>query len=324
GTPTPPHPHTPTLLVVRPLIEVWRHEVEAYCRARGLAPREDASNLSREFLRNHVRLDLLPYLEEHFGIAVKPSLQRLSWIVRPEVEFLEETAAAALDRLAEPVEAGLTLPAEAIGQLALAIRRRVVRAALRRVKGEPTEIGFQDIERVLEAATGEAETSFDLPGPVRVQRRADRLRLFRPAAAPVSPRSWRTRPLFLPGEAEAPGGGMITAEAMDQPGGFDPPRVPRAREVFIDADRVDPILFVRGWVRGDRFVPLGMSGGKSLHDLFVDEKIPRVARDRVPVVADSSGIVWVAGVQIADRVKVTDQTRRLLRLRWEEEGEGEP
>lgn len=306
------------LFVIRPLMERWRHEVEAYCQARGLTPRTDSSNFNRAFLRNRVRLDLLPYLEEHATRQIKVHLQRLANIARPEVEFLEQTAQEALQRLAETTEEGLALPVDSLRQLHLAIQRRVVRAALRQVKGTPTEIGFHEVERVREAAAADRETSFDLPGSVRVQRRGSILRIFR-VTLPYST-AFAEETLSVPGQAKAPGGGWICAETLDRPHGFEPPRVPRAREVFLDADQLGPVLHVRGWRPGDRFVPLGMEGSKSLHRLFIDEKIPRAKRAHVPIVADQSGIVWVAGVQIAERVKVTEHTLRLLRLRWLETG----
>ena len=57
-----------------------------------------------------------------------------------------------------------------------------------------------------------------------------------------------------------------------------------------------------------------MKGAKKLQDLLVDAKVPRGERDRVPVVADAEGVVWVVGVREGARCRVTKQTRRCLRL----------
>jgi len=65
-------------------------------------------------------------------------------------------------------------------------------------------------------------------------------------------------------------------------------------------------LTVRSRRAGDRFQPLGAPGSRKVQDLFVDRKIPRAARDRVPVVVDATGrIVWVAGVALAEACRVT-------------------
>jgi tRNA(Ile)-lysidine synthase len=82
-----------------------------------------------------------------------------------------------------------------------------------------------------------------------------------------------------------------------------------------DADALGDGLFVRTWENGDRFQPLGMNGEKKLQDFFVDEKVPRRRRGRVPLVCAADGrIAWVVGHRIAEPFKVMEQTRRLVRL----------
>jgi tRNA(Ile)-lysidine synthase len=90
------------------------------------------------------------------------------------------------------------------------------------------------------------------------------------------------------------------------------------RDETIDLDRIVPSLFVRAAVPGDRFEPLGMKGRTtSLNDFFRGRRIPAEERARTPLLCDAVGIVWVVGHRIADRVKVTEQTRRTLGLRWQ-------
>ncbi|MCS7049307.1 MAG: tRNA lysidine(34) synthetase TilS, partial [Verrucomicrobiae bacterium] len=83
-----------------------------------------------------------------------------------------------------------------------------------------------------------------------------------------------------------------------------------------DADAIGDRLWVRAWRAGDRFQPLGMSGTKKLQDFFVDEKIPRATRGHIPLLCAADGrIAWVVGYRIAEPFKVTDHTRRILRVR---------
>ena len=301
--------------VVRPLIDTWRTEVEAYCRAMDLAPREDTSNRSRAFLRNRVRLDLLPYLSRHFGEEVKANLRRLAELARPEVELLEDLTAEATARSAKETEEGIALSVRALGELPLALQRRVARSLLRRLAGDPTKIGYREVQRLLETLEGERAV-FDLPGPVHVRREGDQILLTPPGVTETTP-GWSVS-LPVPGEAPLPDGSALIAEVGPRPPEFAVPRVPRARVVFLDAEAVAPPLRARTRLPGDCFTPLGMTGRKSLQDLFTDAKVPAAARARTPVVLDARGIVWVAGLALADRAKVTPETRRLLCLRWSE------
>jgi tRNA(Ile)-lysidine synthase len=84
---------------------------------------------------------------------------------------------------------------------------------------------------------------------------------------------------------------------------------------LLDADRAGEELVVRFWERGDRFVPLGMRGRKKLQDFFVDARVPRDQRWTVPLVVSGGEIAWVVGFRVDERFKVTDSTRRILRLR---------
>lgn len=87
----------------------------------------------------------------------------------------------------------------------------------------------------------------------------------------------------------------------------------------IDLDRIVPPLFVRGPIPGDRFEPLGMKGRNTpLNDFFRGRNVAPEARASTPLLCDATGIVWVVGHRIADRVKLTEQTRRTLGLLWQE------
>ena len=89
-------------------------------------------------------------------------------------------------------------------------------------------------------------------------------------------------------------------------------------EESFDADALGAGLFIRTWQEGDRFQPLGMSESKKLQDFFVDEKVPRHQRGRVPLLCAADGrIAWVVGHRIAEPFKVTEQARRVLRVRFQ-------
>lgn len=83
---------------------------------------------------------------------------------------------------------------------------------------------------------------------------------------------------------------------------------------YMDADRLQFPLTVRTWRAGDRFRPLGQRWAKKLQDCFVDRKVPRESRTAIPLVCSGHEIVWVAGLGIADTVKLAPRTKRVLRL----------
>ena len=90
-----------------------------------------------------------------------------------------------------------------------------------------------------------------------------------------------------------------------------------ALRALLDPDSLELPLEVRGRRPGDRFQPLGMSGTKSLQDLFVDCRVPRERRDRVPLLVSPEGIAWVVGVRIAEWARVRPERSEALEVRFE-------
>ncbi|MDV3307722.1 MAG: tRNA lysidine(34) synthetase TilS [Cyclobacteriaceae bacterium] len=91
---------------------------------------------------------------------------------------------------------------------------------------------------------------------------------------------------------------------------------------IMDLDKVGFPLLWRRWREGDRFVPLGMSQHKKVSDFLVDEKVSRAAKHDVTVVESGGEIVWIAGLRISDKVKVTEHTRRVLVLHLQTAAKG--
>ena len=95
---------------------------------------------------------------------------------------------------------------------------------------------------------------------------------------------------------------------------------PESREeAYFDFDRIYPPLQVRNRRSGDRMRPLGMRGARKLKDIFIDDKIPRSRRGRIPLVTDSKGVLWIIGNRRSDRARVTAETKQILRIRASEE-----
>ncbi len=118
--------------------------------------------------------------------------------------------------------------------------------------------------------------------------------------------------LKIPGETFFPGwrveATIIEREQMEEDRDFT---------AYLDLDEAGGRVVVRCRQPGDRFQPLGMSQPKKLGEFMIDAKIPRAWRQRVPIVCSPQHVLWVAGWRIDDRAKVTENTRQVLRLKFE-------
>jgi tRNA(Ile)-lysidine synthase len=297
--------------IIRPLIEIERQEIENYLKEKKLASVTDSSNLKTDCLRNKIRLEIMPLLEEQ-----QPQLTRLlaqtAEILRDEDDYLEQIAEAWFNRNVEqsphhvfraPITSFLALP--------VALRRRVIRNVIGKVKKDLRRISWDHIEAIQRLAQAEKpQAALNLPGRLTVRRTYGHLILS--ASMKRKPRSFHYR--------------------LDEPGAYDLREIGRSisfEEIknrrglrlrgskwtaLLDAETLRFPLTLRTFKAGDRFIPFGMKGHKKLKDFFVDLKVPIEQRYSTPVLCCDDKPVWVCGLRIDDRFKVKTETKCVLKI----------
>jgi tRNA(Ile)-lysidine synthase len=296
-------------LIIRPLLEVERDELEAWLRAEGMGWREDESNRDRRFLRNRVRLDLIPYLKKDFEPTIVRQLGRLADICREEEAFLRVLDQKSGAAKAPPVDKDLTLDAAELARLPVAAGRRVVRDFLRRAKGDLRRLSYFDIEAV--RLLGEHK-EHSLPGGPVLRRDGGRVRISakRESPGPAPPpyhHLWDGRGTLKIEES----GAAYRSETRPMADARDLPHDDASR-AHLDADKVQFPLIVRPRKDGDRYQPLGSPGRKKLKEIMRARGVPLEDRDRLPVFLAEGKIVWVPGLPVAEGFKVTSATKNLL------------
>ena len=84
---------------------------------------------------------------------------------------------------------------------------------------------------------------------------------------------------------------------------------------YADLDKIDGELTVRTWKAGDKFYPLGMNKPMKLSDFFVNRKVSRFDKEKTPLLCDREKIIWICGMRLDDRVKIDESTKRVMRMR---------
>jgi len=312
-----PLPEFPDLCLIRPLLGVSREETLAACRALGLEPREDPLNVDRRYLRNRVRLDILPLLRQ-INPGVERAVLRLAEAAAADLSLIEAQAEAVLkEALVSRTPDEVVLRRDVVNARPRALRAHVFRLALLGLGTPEPPLTAYHLERLVRLAEGRVGGRLDLPAGLKAQVGYDFIRIgrgFGSLTGTEFPGVDRPIPFSPPARVRL-NGWVLEAEVLPRPQDCDPRRAPEPWTVFADFDKVKGDLEVRPWRPGDALVPLGLGGRKKLQDIFTEARIPREVRPRWPVVADRLGIVWVVGLRLADRVKVTPDTRRLLGLR---------
>lgn len=303
--------------IVRPLLPFSRAELHDYARQRGLQWREDATNADPAFLRNRIRHELMPLLRTRFQPAFDHSLLRLAAIAAQVDADLQDQADRALRevmRARGPEK--IVLDLQQFWKYFRSIQAYVVRGVMQQITESRCDLTFDETDRILSLIDAARVR------PPRGSRRYLWRREVEVVVAQTEVAFSRihpalpTRLLEIGMRCPVPEAGMvITISRQSLPPDWR--NHVTAYSQWIDAAAVTGDLCVRFPQPGDRFQPLGMAGFKKLSDFLIDRKVPLHQRRRIPVVACSTGIVWVCGYRLDERFKIDATTTAVLHLQAE-------
>ncbi len=311
--------------VVRPLLELWREDIEAYIREIGWEPREDLSNADTTYFRNHLRHELIPELTAT-NPRFKEVILRMADVLGAEDNLLTNLAEDAWNSCyIEDSPERVVLNLRMFIKLETALQRRVLRRAVALLRPDLRDIGFEVIERGLDfIADPSASRQIDLAAQLNLVVLGDQL-LVKPWSAALPDDDWSLLPepdfqaQLMPGDSVALANGWtltLTNREYDPEVDFSDMKNLTADEAWLDAaDMVLPLI-VRGIRPGEQWQPLGMTGhSQKMSDFFVNEKVPQHLRSRWPVICTQWGVAWVAGLRPAEPYKVRPDTQRIICLR---------
>ncbi|WP_044641833.1 tRNA lysidine(34) synthetase TilS [Risungbinella massiliensis] len=298
---------------LRPLLYFDRNEIEQYCEMEKIEPRTDSSNRSRDYTRNRIRLDLIPYLKE-FNPRIKEGMLELSEIVLEEDRFLRQLEKDAFGKVVQTTPDGeYEVEIPRFLELPIALQRRVVKLILSCLSQQlpSLTVTFQVIERIRNLAQGNHPSGkLDLGAGAVVQRFYHKLVYKHELVEDLTIQAKRVP---IPGTFWTPLGVLhtYTSEQLH--------KLPEQNIAVFDQELLARSeLIVRSRRDGDRISSKGMNGRKKVKDVLMEAKIPRVYRDSYPIITLSNDeILWLPGLRRSVVAPVTNQTKQFLYLVWE-------
>jgi tRNA(Ile)-lysidine synthase len=315
-------PDGASLLLVRPLLEISREETRAYCLLQGLEPRKDPTNEDPVFLRNRIRLRLLPELET-YNPGIRKVLTRTAQVMREHADWIEAQVAEVWPEVVRSAgKDALALRLVPFGRLPRALRGEVVRRALLSLRPEGRDFGQEDVARILAALAGGGPRRVSLGFGLEVERFGEEAVLHGEGTELVFPQypqmtSLSVRVIRRPSTIRlANGWQLVIEERRLTPGSrrallhqTDP------HAAAFDKAALQAPLRLRPPRPGDRLQPLGMRGTAKLTQIFADRHVPRPARLRWPILAAGESPLWVAGLRVAGEARIKPSSRVALIFR---------
>ncbi|RDK87004.1 tRNA lysidine(34) synthetase TilS [Marinirhabdus gelatinilytica] len=278
--------------VVRPLLHFSREEILAYAKSQNLYWREDSSNAKTDYLRNKLRLEVLPKLKET-SKDILQHVQKTQKNLQASQALVEDYMTLVYNLAVSENEGGYSIDIAKISELPN------TNALLYELLHPFGFTAWDDVYGLLNAQTGKEVVS----GSHRLLRNRNEFILTK-----ITENSEKNEFFIKKNQKEINNPIDIKLNPTNKMGHID------NTTVYVDADKLLFPLRLRKWQEGDVFQPFGMQGKKKLSKFFKDEKLSLVAKEQVWLLCSEDKIVWVVNHRLDDRFKITPSTKNLLKI----------
>ncbi|NLY67032.1 MAG: tRNA lysidine(34) synthetase TilS [Tissierellia bacterium] len=301
--------------IIRPILGIEREEIEKYLQDRNIEFKIDRTNLEPIYNRNRVRLEIIPYIQKYYNPNIVDTLWRTSQLMAVDNDFLEAYSKEAFYKILKKRDKdSIVLDGNAFRKEHISIQTRIIRNSILMLNESLQGITMKHIEDVvtlfLERGTGKsirlinnlvAKTSYDdfIIEKFNQEESKDYIQKININSINyIDELGCKFK---------------VEIKAIDE---IDIASHNRYKKYF-DYDKVQGNLYIRNRRDGDRFIPFGMKGSKKVKDYFIDEKIPKDERNRIPIITDEKNIIWIVGYRISELYKLTKDTKRVLVIQFE-------
>lgn len=289
-------------IYIRPLLNTPREEIMSYIDEHSLEYVEDETNKDNTYARNYIRNVVMPALRRQFKGADRSIVNFASICARDDDYINSQINMSTLIENNDNTKVPLSYFYQDE-----AIVNRILKKVLSRFASQDIESKHIKMIRefALEANNG---NMINLPFKINVLKEYDFI-----VIGHIKKNSVVGEYPFRSGKLQINCYGIIRSTASKVR------TEAKLHQHIIDADRLPTTAVWRFRQEGDTFAPLGLDGTKKLKDYFIDKKIPQRLRGEIPVLADGSKILAVADIEIADELKVTEDTIHFYKINYERE-----
>ncbi|MBR6779323.1 MAG: tRNA lysidine(34) synthetase TilS [Clostridia bacterium] len=289
-------------IYIRPMLTTQREEIMAYLDENGLEYVEDETNHDNTYSRNYIRNIVLPALRKHFK-GVDKNIVNFASICKKDDDYINSQ-----------INLGGLIETKEIVKIPLSYMYQDVAIVNRILKKVFAKFSKQDIERkhinmvrefALEADNGNI---ISLPMKIKVMKEYDYL-----VVGDIKKKEAVGEYMFRSGKLKIDGYGIIRSTSSKV---YTEPKI---HQHVVDADRLPTNAKWRFRQEGDTFAPLGLGGTKKLKEYFIDKKVSQRMRNNIPVLASGSKILAVADIEIAEEIKVTEDTIHYYKINYEKD-----
>jgi len=269
-------------------------------------------------------MELIPHLEENYNAKIKKSLATLGETALQNSDYLEAKAKALFEDVLinrEVPLATITLNINKLRESPQILQQMIIKEAIIRLDIPLKKLSNRNYKDILNTLNSwKRSVSSVVKEYLNVRVEGNELHLSKNRYCAEETPVLSETEIKVPGETELVDMNCrVKTEIREIEKGFlkEFKQNKTAYEEAVDFDKISMPLTVRTRKTGDRFQPLGSRGVKKIKDFFIDNKVPVMERDTVPIVTMNGEPIWIVGFRIDDRIQVSEETTNLLLMKLE-------
>jgi len=299
----PPINNEKEITIIRPLLNFNRNEIVKYIKHKKLQWVEDSTNKITKYKRNYTRHKLIPLIGKNYNPKIIETLVNTATLMHENSLFINKKVKEFIGDFVIKKPNYYSINKYELSKIDNIIQTIVLKNILEELKIIPSH---DLINSLLSLLTRKNGTTFECNDKWKTQ--LDRGFLFIERKSVPDIFSYRL----------IKEGSIITDEWKLSIQKAKKPSENKLKEgqniQFADNEKITFPLIIRSWRKGDVFYPLGMHGKQKISDYFVNLKIPLRKKTNIPIVECDNKIIWVAGLRLDDRVKITDKTKNTIKM----------
>ncbi|WP_136607574.1 tRNA lysidine(34) synthetase TilS [Paenibacillus dokdonensis] len=301
--------------LIRPFLRIYKTDLMSICKQNGYAYAIDSSNLSNQYRRNAIRLDVLPFLGQYNG-QIRQSLVQLADIAGMEDDYMEQAANQAYHDIVQHKDGRLYFQAPSFLALHVALQRRLIKLILNYLSAGIEITDFHKIELIRQSINQNKSTtwSLDIGGGLACIREYDMILVMQRPPEQFKSYTYELQ-TAVPELCIPEIGKKLKMKVQSPHDRYFSNMAGACAEAVFDAGQLKYPLTLRSRLPGDTMKVMGLNGSKKVKDIFIDAKIPPSVRSRIPVLVDGSGnMIWIPGVRRSMHAAVGTQTTSVLHM----------
>ena len=297
--------------IIRPILDIERSSIEKYCDEYNLNPRIDSTNLENIYTRNKIRLDLIPYMQENFNANVIEAICRMGNNLKLDSDYIEQEGINKFNEVTKSSDdENIEILLDKYTNLHKAIKTRIIRNSIKYILGDTNFVDQKHIEDILDLEDdNKINKKLVLPRGLFVYRNSNSI-LFTNKEITYDEIEFSYK-LPKEGMIKVKELGLFIETQVMSIERFKSMKVDKSSKGF-DLDKFKGGIIVRNRESGDKIKLTG--GSKKLKNLFIDLKIPREERSKIPVLVDDNEVVCVGDYKISENYKINANTKEVLKI----------